>query len=344
MMGGNEMAEKIPARSRKSKPKNQKNRKSFIKGIALFIVAIGIIALAGCSGFILAGDYKIDVTELNMDVNSVIYDREGNKVSEIYSLENREIVSIDTLPKHLTDAFVYTEDKRFREHYGVDPKGIARAIYTDIKTRSAAQGASTITQQLARNAFLTNPHEKTLTRKFKEMLIAINLERHYTKDQILEMYLNRIYFGHGTYGVQAAAQFYFGKDASELNIQESAVLAGLPKAPETYSPRKNPEKSLQRRNVVLNIMADNGLITKEEAEQLKQTEIVLDDSMMQTGKGLYQSYIDYVVDEARKEYNLTEDEVLRGGYHIYTYLDVRTQTAMEETINNDEYYKGAVGK
>jgi penicillin-binding protein 2A len=327
--------EKTSSRTKNDNGEKQKKWKRPLKFILVLILIIFIAALV-YSGVILSKDYNMDESALAVDMNSKVYDREGNEISNLYSGENREVVTLNTLPEHLKNAFIYTEDKRFESHFGVDPKGILRAVWIDVKTLSLAEGASTITQQLVKNAFLTN--DKTITRKLKEALIAINIERHYSKDQILEMYLNRIYFGHGAYGVQAASELYFNKDASELNIAESAMLASLPKAPNSYSPFRNPEKAGERRTLVLSLLKENNIITATEEEEANKLKLVSNDQPK--GKeNKFQTYIDYIVDEATEEYNLTEDEVYRGGYHIYTNLDVTTQIAMEETFANDELFQ-----
>src|SRR5690606_33568461 len=154
---------------------------------------------------------------------------------------------------------------RFYEHMGVDPKGIARAVLANLKSLSKEQGASTITQQLARNLYIN--HERTWERKIKEAVYAVQMELQFSKDQILEQYLNQIYFGHSTYGVQAAAQLFFGKDAKSLTLAESALLAGVPKGPRYYSPYWNMENALKRQKLVLEAMARHGAITKEEAAE-----------------------------------------------------------------------------
>ncbi|WP_176586399.1 transglycosylase domain-containing protein [Priestia megaterium] len=207
-------------------------------------------------------------------VQGVILDKVN--VADIQNLsptQDKKVVNLKELPDYLKMAFVITEDKRFYEHKGVDPKGILRALYRDVLEGSKSEGASTITQQLARNVFLSN--EKTFSRKSKEIVYAIELERKYSKDEILEMYLNHIYFGSGAYGIQAAAQEYFGKDAKNLTIAESALLAGLPKAPSKYSPRNNIELAKERRSIVLSLMEENHIISKQEEEEANKQEILL---------------------------------------------------------------------
>jgi penicillin-binding protein 1A len=193
-----------------------------------------------------------------------VYDIHGEIIGEFFR-EDRSLVPLDRIPDHLVRAFVAVEDRRFWTHWGVDLAGIARAASQNLVSGRIRQGASTITQQLARNLFLT--HEQTVTRKIKEAVLALRIEQAYSKDEILEMYLNQIYFGEGAYGVQAAARNFFGKLVSDLTLGESAMLAGLPRNPRGYSPTRHRERAHHRRDVVLASMEDCGFITREQFEQ-----------------------------------------------------------------------------
>lgn len=188
------------------------------------------------------------------------------QLAQLDALKKEEnYVPLTQLPEYVPQAFVSIEDHRFDYHFGVDPISLTRALLIDLKTQSFAQGGSTITMQLVKNQFLTQ--DKSLGRKVKEMLMALQIERHYTKDEILEMYLNTIYFGHGTYGLAEAAQLYFDKNLTaedSLTLKETAILASLPKAPEVYSPLKNPQLNSERQAIVLNKMEEFGHITEEE--------------------------------------------------------------------------------
>ena len=176
-----------------------------------------------------------------------IYDLNGNLMSQLW-LEQRTIVPLEKVPPIMQSAIIAIEDERFYEHFGVDPIGILRAFITNVRYGETKEGASTITQQLARNLFLTR--ERTLTRKIREALLSLQIEKNYSKKQILEMYLNEIFFGEGAYGIESAARTYFGKHVNELTLPECAMLAGLPKAPNTFDPYKNPLEALNRRNTV----------------------------------------------------------------------------------------------
>ncbi len=198
------------------------------------LVAFILMAGIGC-GFVTATlNTREDISDINPVASSHVYDIKGREITSIHAEENRVPVKLSSIPKELQDAFVCIEDHRFDEHFGVDPWGILRAAVANILGGSVREGGSTITQQLAKNAYLTQ--ERTLQRKIQEIFLAVKLERKYTKDEILEMYLNQIYFGQGAYGVEAAALTYFGKPASQLTLNECAMLAGVPKSPNYYSP------------------------------------------------------------------------------------------------------------
>ncbi len=225
----------------KESTKKKKKKKKF-KGLKIallsliLVIMIGVASVAGIVYGVIKNTQPIDVSNIQnlLDDSSFIYDKNGNLIEKVHSDNFRSIVTLDKIPKDLQNAFVSIEDERFYSHKGVDPKRIIGAVVYDLKTMSKAQGASTITQQLAKNIYLT--HEKTYTRKIKDMYYALELEKHLTKDQILELYMNTIYLGRGATGVQAAAQTYFSKDVGNLNIAECAIIAGITKYPSKYSP------------------------------------------------------------------------------------------------------------
>lgn len=221
--------------NKKLKKKRKFGAKSILSTFIVFFLLLGVTA-GGIIFAVLKNTSPIDPSNIQnmLDDSSFIYDKDGNLIEKVHSDSFRSVVSIEKIPKDLQNAFITIEDERFYKHHGVDPKRIIGAVIYDIKTMSKAQGASTITQQLAKNIYLT--HEKTYTRKIKDMYYALELERYLTKDQILEMYLNTIYLGRGATGAQAAAQTYFSKDVSELNVAECAIIAGITKNPSRYSP------------------------------------------------------------------------------------------------------------
>lgn len=264
-----------------------------------------------------------------------IYDQNGEIVSKI-SISNIEGVRLDQIPNELIEAVISVEDQQFYKHHGINYFGIARAFTQNLLKGEVVAGGSTITQQLTKNIFLTQ--DRTYSRKFKELLIARKIERTYSKDDILERYLNQIYFGEGAWGVQRAAQIYFGKDVSELTLSESATLAGLIKAPSHLSPYKDMEKSVERRNIVLSLMKSEKYISQAEFDEAVGQEIVLADSTMTDYKGKYPYYIDYIIDEAVDKYKISKNEVLYGGLHIYTALNPVIQDALEEVYQDDLYF------
>jgi penicillin-binding protein 2A len=308
-------------------------KKKLILGLSLILGSI-LLALIIYLVIILAGNYAIDNQKLVMKTTTSLIDKEGQLVTQLF-IENRELASIYDIPDHVQEAFIAIEDTRFRQHQGIDLWSIGRALYRDIMAGASVEGGSTITQQLAKNVFLTN--EKTLLRKTKEVLIAMNLERRYSKNELLEMYLNTIYFGHGAYGIQAASTLYFNKDVSELSIEEGALLAGLPKAPNSYSPITNPERSKQRRDLVLTVMERQGKLSAEEAKRLRGKTVALNQNQMSENEA-FLTYIDMVIDEAEDRFHLTNEEVLTGGYQIVVPMSRNLQEVSYQKIKEDRYF------
>ncbi|ADL11952.1 penicillin-binding protein 1A [Acetohalobium arabaticum] len=258
--------------------------------------------------------------------STTIYSEDNKLLSRLYQ-ENRVYAPIDRMPQNLQNAIVAIEDNRFYEHYGVDPWAIGRALWVDIKGGGIIQGGSTLTQQLAKNALLT--HERTLYRKIQEAYLAIQFERMYTKEEILEFYLNEIYLGHSVYGVQTAAEFYFDKDVENLTLPEAALLAGLPKAPNKYSPYKNKQKAKVRRNLVLEQMKKYGYITESQAEKAKNQPIKTENGLERK-----EDKAPYFVRHIRKKLidMYGAQAVYNSGLKVYTTLDYEMQTKAEETV------------
>ncbi|TET19710.1 MAG: PBP1A family penicillin-binding protein, partial [Candidatus Cloacimonadota bacterium] len=247
-----------------------------------------------------------------------VFDKDGTIVGEFF-IQKRIEVALNEVPSLMIDATISIEDRKFYRHWGVDIIGIIRAMIQNIKAGRTVQGASTITQQLARNLFLTQ--ERTVVRKLKEILLAVQIERGYSKDEILLMYFNQIYYGNGAYGVEAASISFFGKHARELTLPEVALLSGLPKSPIYYDPFKNPEKSLMRRNLVINSMIETEVITEDEGERAKNAPLGLNPHT--------DAFKDapYFVEEVRRKV-LTwygENMLYRSGLDIYTTLDTDLQ-------------------
>ena len=241
---------------------------------------------------------------------------------------NGSYVKAEVLPEHTKAAFVSIEDKTFYQHSGVNYKRIAKAALNNLKSRSLKEGASTITQQLIKNTHLSS--EKTYERKLKEIALATKLEKAYSKEQILEMYLNVIYFGNNCYGIESAANYYFSKPAHDLSLEESALLAGMIKSPNRYSPVNSPKRSKERRDLVLGEMEKDGIITVQEAIKAKSTPITL--SLNTNKQNKLNSYSEACIDEAQKLLGLPAKQIALGGYKIYTYLDESKQSSLEESI------------
>jgi penicillin-binding protein 1A len=303
---------------------------SRLLGRVVFSMLIIAVAVAGVfSGLLLV--YSTDLPEIseleNYRPSSVteLYDTKGRIIGS-FALQRRVIVNYDDIPKVLRDAIISTEDKDFDKHVGVSFWRAFGAAYRDMVSGSRAQGASTLTMQLARNLFLSA--DKSWSRKAQEIMLSLQIERRFTKQQIFTMYANQIYLGHGVYGFEAGSEFYFNKKAKDLTLEEAAVLAGLPKAPNYYSPVNNPEHALKRRNLVINSMLEDGKITQEQANRAKAMPIALDLG------GSPNSLAPYFVEEIRQylEKKYGADEVHQGGLKVYTSLDMDLQAAANRAL------------
>lgn len=261
---------------------------------------------------------------------TTIYSATGEVLDTMHRGVNRIVVPLEDMAPTLIDATIAIEDRSFREHYGFDWKRLAMAAYVDVINMEMQQGASTITQQLARNLYLTL--DKTWERKIKEALLAIQLELNYSKDEILEMYLNQIYYGHSAYGAQAAAQTYFGKDVKDLSLAESALLAGIPKGPSYYSPFVHFERAKNRQKLILNAMERDGLITAKQAEQAYAEEIKLRERSKEQAAEFAPYFRDYIANLVQNTYGIDEEVFVHGGLKIYTTLDPAMQKKAEEII------------
>lgn len=261
-------------------------------------------------------------------ISTKIYDRHGRLLYKIYKNENRSIVALDELPKNLVDATIAIEDSDFYEHNGISWRGIGRAIKRNV-LNNQMEGGSTITQQLVKNALLTP--EKTMTRKLKEMILAVRVELKYSKDEILTMYFNEVGYGGAAYGVEEASQLYFGKPASQLDLAEAALLAGLPAAPTTYSPfGANPELAIVRQHQVLTRMVDEGYISPILAEEAKSEKLQFASPQIEIEAP---HFVMYVKDVLVKKYG--EAMVNKGGLEVTTTLDLDVQNLAEEAVNKE---------
>ena len=294
-------------------------------------------------------DIQSLVEDYKPSVATTIYDK-NNKVVDILAAEDREVVKLSEVSPYLKDAFISIEDKQFYSHHGLHFKGIFRAIVTNLLNRKASQGGSSITQQLAKNAFLTS--ERKISRKIKEAILTYQMERTYTKDEILEKYLNEIYFGSGSYGVKSAAYQFFRKDVKDLNIAEAALLAGIPNRPTKYDPTKNLENALERQQIILKEMYNDGKITEEEYEKAKKHKFELEneDNIKNIPKDTTIIY-NKISKKSLNNPELTtivetfladiydEEKIYTSGLKIYTTIDLDFQKTAKETFNSYEYFK-----
>jgi len=255
-----------------------------------------------------------------------VYSADKALLAELF-LEKRDPVSLKNIPHYLTAALIATEDRKFYHHSGVDIKGIARAIIKDIRAGGFVEGASTITQQLAKTLFLTP--RKTIVRKIKEAILAFQLERRYTKDEILELYLNQVYFGSGAYGVQSAAKIFFAKPVQDLNLIECALIAGMPKSPSRYSPLVSKALARKRRNIVLKQMLKLDIIASEEYDQAINSEIQLGDGSKSLNRAPY--FVEYL--QKKLEELLGAAQLYKGGLSIFTTLDLNLQETAQSAVD-----------
>ncbi len=329
-----------PPRKTKRKRKLNIFRAFILLVLVLSIIAIG--AAAGLAVGVMRAMPDWQPGDLKLAMTTFIYDKEGQLVEELHGEQNRVVVPLDKVPESLQKAVIAIEDERFEQHHGIDLKAILRAFFTNLRSGDIREGGSTITQQLAKNAFIENPMAKTYKRKIQEAMMAIELERTYTKKEILENYLNIVYLGPGIYGVEAASHYYFGKPVSELDLAESAMLAGIIQSPATYSPpsENNLPAAKKRRDQVLNNMLKLGYINAEQAEKAKAQEPEFHQASI-TKKAKYPYFIDTVIDEASallEKQGISPSQLYQGGLRIYTTLDTRVQTEMEKIYQDDNNF------
>jgi len=302
---------------------------TFFKSL-LIALAIGLFILlgAGIYGFnMIKGLPEVDKIAVNIpNETTKIYSADNVLLADLHKEENRVVVHLSDISQNLKTALVAMEDSRFYRHHGIDIRAIFRALSKDIIKRKAVEGASTLTQQLARNVFLTK--EKTLSRKLGEIVLAFQIERKYTKEEIMEMYLNQVYWGHNAYGIESASQLYFGKHASNLSLAESAMLVGLLKGPEIYSPYKDMNAAKERQESVLGRLITLGYITEAQgAEGLNQPIVLAGLKKVQYRAPYFTSY---VIDQLIRM--LGENEVYSSGMKVYTTLDYQLQQYAENAV------------
>ncbi len=308
--------------------------KIFTKRIVIyslsFIVLIGIFTSSIFLKYMLSGIPPVyELEEHTPVLTSKVFDKNSELIYE-FATEKRSLVLLDDIPVDIQNAVIGMEDRAFFEHGGIHLKGMVRALVNDIFgifMKKRFQGASTVTMQLSRNIFLT--HQRTITRKLREIILAIQIEANFSKQEILELYLNEIYFGHGAYGVKAAAKKYFDKDLAELTLAECALIVGVVPAPARFSPFNHPEKALDRRNLVLYVMYDEEYITLEELEIAKAEPLPTREGLEENKPGLY--FIEYIRKILEPKYGI--DMLWGGGLKIYTTLDIKQQQIAEKILN-----------
>jgi penicillin-binding protein 2D len=296
--------------------------------ISLIGLSLSILLFAG----VLIYAKILGPPELAVPQSTLYYSADGAVIGESNNGQKRYWVSIDEIATPLIEATVAIEDQKFYDHNGFDYKRIAGAVLADIRALAKVQGASTISQQYARNLYLE--HDKTWKRKLMEAFYTIRLEMNYSKEQILEGYLNTIYYGHGAYGIQAASQYFFNKNADQLTLAESTMLAGVPKGPSIYSPLNSEEKAKFRQKIILNTMVDQKLIKNEEAEAAAAEELTYIGKYPHARKEIAPYYQDAVRNSLRNQLGIDERTIELGGLKVYTTLDSKQQEVAEQTIAN----------
>src|SRR5699024_3925366 len=285
-----------------------------------------LLCLIGVISIFLSACYMMGPPPIDMEVTTTFYDQYDEPLE---SKTDQQTFSLDDVPSTVLTATVITEDRNFYSHYGFDFTGIIRAIWKNIKTHSLKEGASTITQQYARNLYLT--HEKTWLRKVKEAFYTIRLEMFYTKEEILTGYLHAIYYGHGAYGIEEASRVYFDKHASELTLAESAMLAGIPKGPTYYSPFNDEDKAIKRQKGILKQLLQVDLITQADYYEAIEEPLEFDEPYVQE-ETFANFFTDTVLKEASSLLHGDEQVVLSGNYHVYTTLDKDYQQQLETLV------------
>tara|TARA_B100001179_G_scaffold58555_1_gene40278 strand:+ start:54 stop:2186 length:2133 start_codon:yes stop_codon:yes gene_type:complete len=303
--------------------------------VKVFWISLGIILSGAIIVLLFIGFLSRDLPSLEQlenydpDLVTRIYSIDGKVLNELF-VQKRVFVELFNIPNHMQNAVIASEDRRFYEHWGLSVRSVARAIGVNILSLSYRQGFSTLTQQLARNLYKTIGFEDSILRKIKEVITAVQIERTYTKDEILEMYLNTVHFGHGTYGVEAATKRFFGKESKDLSVDESALLVGLLPSPASYSPVRHPEKGRKRRNTVLRLMKEQGYITHSEHAQYRA--MTLESVTDEPTRGLAPYFTEYIRRLLEKEDDVLDINIYRDGLKIYTTLDSRLQELAEKIV------------
>ncbi len=318
------------------KKKRGKRWRRWLGGTAIALAALSIGAVAWAYfAWDVAHWQRIDPAKItNLQQTTLLYDTNGELITTVRAIENRTIVPLSRVPEHVRNAFLAAEDLRFYQHPGIDVVRILGAVKSNLLSGSYSEGASTITQQLVKLSHLTE--EKTLARKMQEAYLALQLESDYSKDQILEMYLNFINFGGGAYGLQAASQAYFGVDVGDLTLEQGAALAATIKAPSGYAPRGHPENNKTRRNYIIDTMLVEGMVEQAAADAAKKVELAVKERVEEPV--LYGWFVDGVLSEAQELLKLSAEDVLGSGHRIYTTMDPAMQDIADNIYSQKKYF------
>ncbi|PLR94174.1 PBP1A family penicillin-binding protein [Bacillus sp. T33-2] len=301
----------------------------------LLLILLTVILLTILFFAFIASRANVESLKEGLSQTTLIYDKDGDQAAQVAT--NRTAgVKIEELPDHIPNAVIAIEDERFYKHNGFDIKGMARAFFGNLFAGRITGGGSTITQQLTKNALLSP--EQTYKRKVEELFLAVEIEKAYKKDEILQMYLNQVYFGSGAWGISNASRKYFNENIQDISISEAALLAGLLQAPTALDPYNHYDRAINRRNVVLGKMNELGMITDEEYKDAKNENIKLRDGGGSYVDRKYPYYVDAVMDEAIHQYGLTQDEILTRGYRIYTEMDQNLQSGLEKVYKQNSLF------
>ncbi|OJF95771.1 PBP1A family penicillin-binding protein [Alkalibacterium sp. 20] len=306
-----------------------------------FLILFMLVISLGFSVYlaILAKSANVNSLHAGLAQSTFIIDDNGEEAGTLYA-QKGTFIEIDAMSENIADAVIATEDQRFHSHRGFDPIGLGRAAFGYLINRGQiVGGGSTITQQLAKNAYLSA--DQTIMRKLKELFLAIEIEKNYSKNQILEMYLNNAYFGNGVWGVEDASAKYFGKSAQEITVPEAATFAAILKAPSHYNPLDDYERSIERRNVVLKLMEDTEVISTEEKTAFQESGLTLVDRYDRKDGYRYPYYFDAVTNEANNRYGIEEEDLLNNGYTVYTSLNQTHQQQMDAVYENNDLFESA---
>ena len=282
-----------------------------------------------------ASQANVQSLQDGLSQTTIIYDKDGDVATKV-DTNRAEGVDVTSIPDYVSHAVIAIEDRRFMDHKGFDIIGMSRAFLKNLFSRTITGGGSTITQQLTKNALLSP--EQTYRRKIEELFLAVEIEKHYTKNEIMNMYLNQVYFGSGAWGIDQAALEYFNKDITNVTISEAAMLAGLLQAPSALDPHNHYERAIERRNIVLASMKELEMITEDEYNKAKQERINIEDGGRNDIKRDYPYYVDAVLDEAINQYDLSQEEIMTRDYRIYTEMDQNIQSSLEKVFNQGSLF------